>query len=239
MTMMRFSILRWLRRRSGLVSVLALTAALMVSVPGLAWAESDPDVARDCTNGGNNLDKCDFTMVAWNHSEGEQTRISDILNNCGSPAEARQTFTGSVAVQTTLNTESGYVAVGGIAAGLGGAAFGSIQAVDLSLSIHGTGNREEHTFSMSGTVPPEYRGWVMWAGQRRDVSGYFDAWYGKRKNGHFNWFYPELGGTGVHMSYPEFYSNGIPAGRLWLHAEPCGSSTNGAPVDTPLDASSS
>ena len=223
MTMMRFSVLRWVRRRRGLATVLAFTAALTISIPGLAWAGSDPDVAWDCTNGGNNLDKCNFQMMAWKRSEGEYTRISDILSNCGSPTEARQIFTGSVAVQTSLTTESGYVAMGGIAAGLGGAAFGGIQAVDMSFSIHGTGDREEHTYSVNGTVPPDYRGWVMWAGQRRDVSGYFDAWYGKEKNGHYNWYYPNLDGTGVHMYYPEFYSNGIPAGRIWLQAEPCNS----------------
>jgi hypothetical protein len=68
---------------------------------------------------------------------------------------------------------------------------------------------------------PGEAGGYWFAPYERNSQGWLEVHYGKRKLGHYHWYYPGQGSTGVHIKTPVLWPDGTMKGKWYWATWKC------------------
>jgi hypothetical protein len=186
------------------------------SSPG--WGDDKPDVIADCNA---NHAKCQYHEVkAWT-ALGKRHQASNVAANCAG------TDNGSYAVSYNYSTNTSYSYERGqtleISAGFSDDFEAGMSVSQSSSETWTVGTARTAGSTFTNTIRPGYEGAYWFAPYIRHSQGWVEAHYGKRKHGHYYWYYPGQGTTGVHVDTPVAWSDGSLKGKLYWATWRCGS----------------
>jgi len=210
------------RRMAVMTSALALaliplstgTASANTS-PG--WGDDKPDVIWDCNHG--NLDLCQYHEAnAWTQL-GKRRQVGNPVYNCASSRD----LGFDLAFRTDRSTSYSFQQETKVEVNAG---FSDVLEGGMSASVSQTEKWEVGRTSSSGTtlkgvIPPHRAGGYWFAPYWRKSEGWLEVRYGKRKHGHYYWYYPGKGSKGVQIATPVMNSDGSLKGKWYWATWKC------------------
>jgi hypothetical protein len=210
------------RRTAVLTSALALaliplstgTASANTS-PG--WGDDKPDVIWDCNNG--KADLCQYHEVkAWTQL-GKRRQVGNPVYNCAGSRD----LGFDLAFRTDRSTSYSFQQETKVEVKAG---FSDVLEGGMSASLSQTekwevGRTTSAGTTLKGVIPPHMAGGYWFAPYWRKSQGWLEVHYGKRKHGHYFWYYPGKGSTGVQIATPVMNSDGSMKGKWYWATWKC------------------
>lgn len=204
------------RRRTAMLTP-ALALALIPFSTGTAnantspgWGDDKPDVIWDCNNG--NADSCQYHEVnAWT-APGDWHPASNVFNNCSGTDNA--TYARAAAYETNTSYTYGTSQTVEVSAGFSDQIELGMKASVESNESWTVGDKRTVTETLTNTVRPGYKGQYWFQPLLRHSQGWVEVHYGKRKNGHYFWYYPGQGSTGFRITTPVAWGDGSLKGEM-------------------------
>lgn len=211
------------RRRTAMLAP-AFALALIPFSTGTAnantspgWGDDKPDVIWDCNNG--NADSCQYHEVnAWTEL-GERHQVGNPVYNCAgsSPLGFDITFktdrTSTYSFQQETKVE--------VRAGFSDVLEGGMSASASQTEKWEVGQTVSASTTLKGTIQPGEAGGYWFAPYWRKSQGWLEVHYGKRNHGHYFWYYPGQGSTGVQINTPVMNSDGSMKGKWYWATWKC------------------
>ncbi|MFC0437382.1 hypothetical protein [Kutzneria buriramensis] len=212
-------------------AVLALAGAGTASAAyhgpwqSVAWANdgTTPDVVGDCNqnDGGVVPHYCHYHEVQTYDQLGGVHQVGNLLSNCGSNATLTQTITQTY---TTISSYS-YSRTSEFSTNVGlQMEEGFTGGVSASMSKTQTwtvGTMVSTASSIAITVPAHSRGALYFQPRIHVSQGWLEVNYWERNHGHYFWYYPGQGTTGVTVKVPIQNSDHTFSGIFSTRSTPC------------------
>ncbi|WP_051744836.1 hypothetical protein [Streptomyces yerevanensis] len=181
------------------------------------WGDDKPDVIWDCNN--DNADSCQYHEVnAWTEL-GKRRQVGNAVYNCAGSSDLGydrifridRTTEYSFSQTTSVEVKAGFsdVLEGGMSAGVS------------QEETWKAGSTVSASTTLKGTIKPGEAGGYWFAPYERNSQGWLEVHYGKRKQGHYHWYYPGQGSTGVHIKTPVLWSDGTMKGKWYWATWKC------------------
>ncbi|WP_406457809.1 hypothetical protein OH768_27080 [Streptomyces sp. NBC_01622] len=189
------------------------------SSPG--WGDDKPDVLAGCNHHGDVRwpRSCQYHEVnAWT-ALGKRHQASNVVGNCGGTDNGTYAVTYSYATNTSYSYEQGQSIE--VSAGLSDTFEAGMSASSSSSETWTLGNTRTATSTITNTIRPGYKGAYWFAPWVRHSVGWIEAHYSKRTNGHYYWYYPGQGSSGIHIDTPVAWADGSLKGELYWATWKC------------------
>ncbi|MFE0251414.1 hypothetical protein [Streptomyces sp. NPDC059010] len=218
--------MKLLKSNRGRFGALALALALALiplstgtasanTTPG--WGDDKPDVIWDCNNG--KADSCQYHETnAWT-SLGKRRQVGNPVNNCAgsTPLGFDLTFRTDRSTEYSFQQETKVE----VSAGFSDVLTGGMSASSTQTETWKAGTVTSAGTTLKGTIPAHEAGGYWFAPYERHSQGWVEVHYGKRKNGHYFWYYPGQGSTGVQINTPVKLSDGSMKGQWYWATWKC------------------
>ncbi|MCL8010995.1 hypothetical protein [Streptomyces sp. AS02] len=185
------------------------------TTPG--WGDGEPDVIWDCNH--DNADSCQYHEVnAWTEL-GKRRQVGNPVYNCA--GSAPQGF--DLTYKTDRTTEYSFEQTTGVevTAGFSDVLQGGMSASSSQSETWKVGTTTSASTTLKGTIPPGEAGGYWFAPYERNSQGWLEVHYGERKNGHYFWYYPGQGSTGVKIKTPVTWPDGTMKGKWYWATWKC------------------
>ncbi|MBT2675703.1 hypothetical protein J7E95_33915 [Streptomyces sp. ISL-14] len=174
------------------------------------WGDDKPDVIWDCNN--DNADSCQYHEVnAWN-APGNWHAASNVFNNCQGTDNA--TYARAAAYETNTSYSYGTKQTVEVSAGFSDKIELGMKASVESNETWTVGDKRTITETLTNTVRPGYKGQYWFQPLIHHSQGWLEVHYGKRKYGHYYWYYPGQGSTGFQIATPVAWGDGTLKGEM-------------------------
>ncbi|MGC9541981.1 hypothetical protein [Streptomyces sp. UG1] len=108
-----------------------------------------------------------------------------------------------------------------VSAGFSDVLEGGMSASSSQSETWKAGTTTSASTTLKGTIPPGEAGGYWFAPYERHSQGWLEVHYGKRKNGHYFWYYPGQGSTGVNIKTPVTWPDGTMKGKWYWATWKC------------------
>ncbi|MEU6256661.1 hypothetical protein [Streptomyces sp. NPDC047043] len=201
-----------MKRGRGKLAVLTPALALLLipfsagtasanTSPG--WGDDKPDVIWDCNHGKTDL--CQYHEVkAWTALD-KRRQVSPVIANCASSRDVTLTRTDT----NTTNTEYSFSQSTSVevSVGFSDKLEEGVKASQSQTETWTVGQTHTATETHTSIIPAGEKGAWWFAPYVHHSQGWLEVHYGKRKHGHYFWYYPGRGSTGVHVNTPVYLKN--------------------------------
>ncbi|MFF7985775.1 hypothetical protein ACFZDK_42825 [Streptomyces sp. NPDC007901] len=180
------------------------------------WGDDRPDVVWDCNHGKA---KCWYHEVnAWT-ALGKRREVGNPIYNCSGSQTVDQTLTWRTDRTTSYSFEQSTSVE--VSAGLAKEIEAGMTASSTQTETWQVGTTLSASQSLTSHVPPGEAGGWWFAPYWRHSQGWIEAHYGKRNHGHYYWYYPGRGSTGVQTTTPVRLSDGQMKGKWYWATWKC------------------
>lgn len=181
------------------------------------WGDDKPDVLWDCNNG--RTDSCQYHEVkAWTEL-GKRRQVGNPVYNCAGSSP----LGFDVIFRTDRSTSYSFQQEEKVEVKVG---FEDVLEGGMSASVSQTekwevGKTTSASTTLRGTIQPGEAGGYWFAPYWRKSQGWIEVHYGKRNHGHYFWYYPGKGSTGVQINTPVMNSDGSMKGKWYWATWKC------------------
>ncbi|WP_159029303.1 hypothetical protein [Streptomyces viridochromogenes] len=175
------------------------------------WGDDKPDVIWDCNNG--KADSCQYHEVkAWTQL-GKRRQVGNPVYNCAGKRDldVERWWTASRTTSYSFQQETSHE----VSAGFSDTISAGVSVSSSQTEKWEVGRTSTTSNKLTAHVPPGMAGGYWFAPYWRKSQGWIEVHYGKRKNGHYFWYYPGKGSRGVEINTPVFNSDGEMKGKWY------------------------
>ncbi|MBO4257741.1 hypothetical protein [Streptomyces griseorubiginosus] len=181
------------------------------------WGDDKPDVIWDCNHG--RADSCQYHQVnAWT-ALGKRRQVGNTVNNCAGSSPLRFDITFRTDRSTSYSFEQQTSVE--VSAGLKDTFEAGVSASVSQTEKWEVGTTTSASTTLSSNIQPHEAGGYWFAPYWRHSQGWLEVHYGKRRDGHYYWYYPGRGTGGVQITTPVMNSDGSMKGQWYWATWKC------------------